>query len=695
MSFYVRHAAQFADRVAGRVCSHRAGWPGVLLLTLGWLLTGSVMLAGQPAVESETPPSVMALSFEELLNVNVDKVYGASRYEQRVTQAPASVSLVTRDEIVRQGHRTLGEVLRSVNGLFLTDDRNYSYLGIRGFNRPGDYNARVLLLVDGHRMNDNVFEQGLYGQEAIVDVDLIERVEVIRGPSSSIYGANAFLGVVNVFTRRGRDLNGFEVSGEAGGYEAYKARVAYGKQFEDGPEVLVSGSWFESAGDDRYFFPEFNSPTNNNGVAVNSDEERAFHFNGSARWDDFTISGAWMWREKNVPTASFGTLFNDGGLTTVDERAYLDVKYEREVRPDVRVMARAGYDHATYEGDYPSDVGAGRFLNVDESHGDWLSAEWQMNWKPAERYTLVMGGDYREHLRIEQLNYDVGVPPTVNLDDDRDERNAGVYAQAELALLTNLLVNAGVRYDHYSSFGDTVNPRAGLIYSPWTNTALKLLYGQAFRAPSAYERFYISPGSSKANPDLEPETIDTYEIVLEQQLPAHLRFTASGYYYEIENLASQVVDLNDGLPVYQNTEEVRAQGLELELAGRWAHGVSARLSYALQRAEDQTTGAELSNSPRHNAKLSLIVPVLEDHLFAGLEAQFLSEMQTVMGKRTDSIFLINATLFSRELAPGLELSASIYNLLDERDGFSASSEHVQDTIPQLGRSFRVKATWRF
>src|SRR6185436_13609357 len=125
-------------------------------------------------------------------------VYGASKYEQKISQALSSVTIVTSDEIKKQGYRTLAEILRSVRGLFITDDRAYSYLGIRGFGRPSDYNSRVLVLVDGHRMNDNIYDSVLIGTEGVVDVDLINRVEVIRGPSSSIYGDNAFFGVVNI-----------------------------------------------------------------------------------------------------------------------------------------------------------------------------------------------------------------------------------------------------------------------------------------------------------------------------------------------------------------------------------------------------------------------------------------------------------------------------------------------------------------
>jgi outer membrane receptor protein involved in Fe transport len=104
---------------------------------------------------------------------------------------------------------------------------------------------------------------------------------------------------------------------------------------------------------------------------------------------------------------------------------------------------------------------------------------------------------------------------------------SGVFAQAEVALMTNLLLNAGVRYDHFETFGDTVNPRLALIYSPTHSTTLKALYGTAFKAPNAYELYYSGP-NNKGNTGLTPETIDTYELVFEQGITTNLTFTAAG-----------------------------------------------------------------------------------------------------------------------------------------------------------------------
>src|SRR6185436_12590008 len=114
----------------------------------------------------------------------IERVFGASKYEQKVTRAPAAVTIVTGEEMSQFGHRTLADVLRSIRGLYVTTDRNYANFGIRGFSRPGDFNTRVLLVVDGHRMNDNLYGSALIGREAMTEVDSIERVEVIRGPSS-------------------------------------------------------------------------------------------------------------------------------------------------------------------------------------------------------------------------------------------------------------------------------------------------------------------------------------------------------------------------------------------------------------------------------------------------------------------------------------------------------------------------------
>lgn len=695
MSLKTRTYAHYPNTAWGRLSVTAAGSGGRILFTASALMIFSALGVVCTGAESSGGASnVMALSLEQLLEVNVDKVYGASKYEQKLTQAPSSVSLVARDEIQKQGYRTLADVLRSVNGVYVTDDRNYSYVGMRGFNRPGDYNSRVLLLVDGHRLNDSVYDQGLYGTEAFLDVDLIERVEVIRGPSSSIYGNNAFFGVVNVITRRGRSVNGLETTGEAGDHETFKGGFTYGKQYDSGWEFLLSGSLYDSAGERRVYFPELDAPATNNGMAENTDGDRAYHLYGSVGYADVTLTGGWAWRRKEIPTASYATTFNDGGELTEDARAYLDLKGEHDFSDAVKFIGHVAYDYSWYRGEYPYGAGLGRVLNLDDAQGEAVSGDWQWNWQAWAGGKLILGGDFRENLRMQQENWDEA-PYALYLSDEREGRNLGAFAQAEISLLTNLVLNAGARFDHYSTFGETVNPRLALIYEPWTATTFKALYGEAYRAPNAYELYYAYPGQAKANPNLQPEEIRTYELVWEQRLPAHLRFSAAAYHYEVKNLTSQIIDPGDGLLVFQNQAAAHASGLELALEARFTNGFMARVAYAIQSAEDEITDLELSNSPHNLAKLNVSAPVWRDKVFAGIDLQYSSPVTTVMGNQSRDIWLLNATLFSRPVGENLEISATLYNVLDERHGFSASTEHVQDTIPLPGRSFRLKATYRF
>ena len=637
-----------------------------------------------PAPDEIRPTRAMSLSLDQLLEVQVDKVYGASRYEQRITEAPSSVSVVTRDEIEKQGHRTLAEVLKGVRGLYITTDRVYSYLGIRGFGRPSDYNSRVLVLIDGHRVNDNIFDGALLGTESVVDVGNIERVEVVRGPSSSLYGDNAFFGVINVITRSGAAVNGLEVTAWVGGNDSYKGRLSYGRVFTNGLELLLSGSWYESAGERRLYYREFDDVASNNGVARNSDADQAYKASARLGYGDFTLNGSWSRRTKQIPTASFETLFNSGREVAVDEYAYADLKFQHTVNERLELMARAYYDFYSFEGEYPYNSAAPgnpiiRVLNKNQDRGEWAGTEFQTTAQLGGRIKAVGGVSFRGDLRQYQTSYDVN-PRTVYQRADTPSWNMGFYGQVEVTVLSNLLVSGGLRYDYYDTFGGTLNPRLSVIYSPWRSSTLKLLYGQAYRAPNSFESYQAS---------LDPESVRTYELVWEQQLPAHLRFTSAAYRYEVQHLISDIAGS------FQNVGGVSAHGVELELDGRWESGVTARASYALQRAEDDRTHQELSNSPRHLGKGSLSVPLYVDKVFAGLELQYYSSVGSRSGRDLGDYVVANLTLSTRELVRGVSLSASVYNLFDTRFRQPVPASHLQDSVAQPGREFRVKLTYRF
>ena len=549
-------------------------------------------------VIAQTPADLEKKSLEELMNLEVESVYSASKYSQKVTEAPSSVSIVTSEQIQRYGYRTLADILRSVRGFYVTNDRNYIYLGVRGFARPGDYNTRVLLLIDGHRINDNVYDQASLGRDLPIEVDLIERVEIVRGSSSSLYGTSAFFAVINVITKRGRDIKGIEVSAAAESFGTFKTRLTYGKK-TDNFELLVSGSHYGSHGQRQLYFKEFDTPLTNNGVAVDADDEEASSAFANLSFRDFTLHGTYGSREKGIPTGSFGTVFNDPRTRTKDRRGYLDLQYEHTFSNQWGVLARASYDSYRYDGVYIYDFSDNStpllVVQKDYSRGSWWSGELQLT-KILGRNRLNLGTEYRDNLTQNQGNYDVD-PQLTNLDDRRKSKNVAFFLQNEFSIRENLTVSVGARYDHHSTFGGTINPRLALIYHPMAKTTVKLLYGEAYRAPNNYELYYGSGSTLQTTPTLRPETITTNELVFEKYLGDHLRLSASGYVYRIKGLISQETNPADGSITFINKEQVASKGLELEIEGKLGGGIEGNLAYTLQDTRDRETGQDLTNSP--------------------------------------------------------------------------------------------------
>jgi outer membrane receptor protein involved in Fe transport len=649
-------------------------------------------LAVAPAAHAQSK-SLQELSIEDLLRVEVQRVFGASERLQPVTEAPSSVTIVTSDEIALYGFRTLADLLRSVRGFYVTNDRNYSYVGVRGFGRAGDYNTRVLLLVNGHRVNDNVFDQAAVGYDFGIDARLFERVEVIRGPSSSLYGTSAFFAVVNVITRSGDSINGGMVEAAAGSLGERLTRIAIGRHLDNGVNVAVSGSYRQDDGMKRLFFPAFDQPTTNGGVAEGLDAEQVGSFYGQFAFRNLTITAADGERAKDVPTASFGSIFNlqDPRERTVDRRSFVTAEYVRALR-DTRLSLRASYDRYAYRGYYPLENEGGTAAVLLDADGA-LGVRWGVDGRVTRalpgRQTLTAGAEFVDNVHQNQWE-SYSDPAAEGFSLQQSSVQSAAFIQDEVKLRRWLLFDGGVRFDHYNDF-HRLSPRAAVIVVPSVNQSFKYLFGRAFRAPNVYELYYFRT----TPPGLRPESIDTHEIVWEQYTASWLRTSASAYTHKTTNLISLAVVNPDsifGTYGFVNDGTATARGLEFEAEVRTPRGMQLVGSYALQRATDQATGLSLSNSPEHLAKLRVSVPLPVRNAFASIDLQHLSNRTALAGTTVPGATIANV-LYRQQLTRSLQVVASARNLFDRRYADPASDEHLQDAIEQNGRTLQVRLSW--
>ena len=232
------------------------------------LLAALPLWADDPA--PDTPPQdLTALTLEQLLNVRVE---GAALHAQTLRDAPASVTVITAEDIYKYGYRTLGEAMASVRGFTLNDNRTYQSVGVRGFNLPWDYGSRILVMVNGHNMADHVFDSMLwFGDDFPIDMHLVKQIEIIRGPSSALYGSNGEFATINIITKTPEEAGPPSLSTEFGSFGEKKAQMMATVPISKRAKVLLSGTVFNNSGESPLYFP---------GPGHSGDQSRTGHRHG-------------------------------------------------------------------------------------------------------------------------------------------------------------------------------------------------------------------------------------------------------------------------------------------------------------------------------------------------------------------------------------------------------------------------------
>ncbi len=650
----------------------------------------SALRAGDGS-SSPNPASKAAAPGEEALFQNLPVVEAATLHIQTLEDAPASVTIVTAAEIRRFGYRTLADALRNVRGFYMTSDRMYQYSGVRGIAIPGDYNSRFLIMVNGHSLTENVYNSNnFFGQDFGLDMELVERIEIIRGPTSALYGSNGMLASINVITRSPVDAPRGAVSVEGGSFGQKKTLVSSAMNLGKGANLLLSASVFNDSGRElRVSADEGGEAVS--GLAHGVDAQRGYHTFANLVWNKWSFTGYFNSREVRAPLYGSGSIFDDSGSWILDQRNFVAATYSSDIGLNGKLRWNNYYDQYRYRDriDYPLD-GGDIEDNRTSAYGDWITSQLTFTHPVKKLGDLTAGMQGQLEVRNLQINEDAAPERIPILRISRPDRSAALFAQQEWKLTPKLTAYFGLRFDVSKNFGNFASPRLAVVFRPSQKTSYKLVYGRPFRNPSAYEQFYDDGLALHANPYLVQETASSVEGSVERKLNSRLTALVNAYQHRLNNVI-EAQFLDDGLQGYVNAGARRSTGVEFELAGHPARWIETAASLALQRAVRSAENSRLPNSPGRLAKFRVGLPLFREKLVASGGLQHMDSRFTASHGRVRSAWLTEATLSTNRLLGDFDLIGGVRNLLNWQ--YEDPVDLTSDRLPADGRTVYVKLVW--
>lgn len=660
-------------------------------------------------------------------------VITASRVLENIKKSAASISVITERDIESMGARYLVDVFKNIPGMnaWYYNDGVYK-IDSRGFFKSTG--QHMLLMVNSHPLNESFL--GGFSTFLTMTVENVKQIEIIRGPGSALYGANAFAGVINVITKDAQDIDGLEVIARTGSYQTQHYNALFGKRFTD-IGLTLNINYYKTDGYDAYIEQDRQSLIDQlmpfsvslaPGNAINPEEK--FDVFGQVKYKGFTLEGRYIDGEKERPISIANTLTEGNTAPWVDY--YVSLNYEYELSEKWSVAAKVYRNFSRIENNvqgyapgaalptaplglpeiFPEGVKA-KFSQDNNRAGTELQAKYNMT----ETNTIVSGVTYE---KMEQSNIKyaanfrytpiqnviVRLPAIMDF-TEADSHNKAVSRTFTAGFVEDLWditedfrVTLGARYDHYSDFGGSFNPRAGAVWQFLEGYDLKILYGRAFRAPSFYELYSRNNPSFVGNPDLKPEIVDTYEVSIGADPTDALSARLTGFRNDVQDsvdIVNQVDPSGFSQRVFQNKSELRTQGVEVELKYDFGKGTYMGMNYTFQDGENLDTNEGFWSNPQHkgnvmaNVRMTKYFNLQTNLYFEGARKR--SEGDT--RDEPEGFAVLDLTLIARKFIEGLEVRASIYNVLDKEYVIPTSVDSLPVDFPMPGRSFLVEASYAF
>lgn len=692
---------------------------------------GTLALLAAPAAPAG---ELWDLSLAELGKIRITSIATGTRTP--VDKAAAVASVITADDILAMGATDVDQVLETVPGLHVTrSDQAYAprYV-IRGIT--SSYNPQTLVLINGIPLT-SLFVGNRGNAWGGMPVRAIARIEIIRGPGSALYGADAFAGVINIVTKSRQDLEGTQVVARAGSFATRALALEQGASvagFDVGLvlEAEATDGWRATVAQDRQsLFDQFyGSSASLAPGPVNTGKKMLDARLDIARGESRLRAGYQGRFDMGTGTGVFEALDPHGRARS--ERINADYTWSRrEVAPGWGLDARVSYFRALQETRglwlLPPGATVPDASNTLHTYADGLSgnpgyrednvrAEASARYEGAAAHVVRLGaGVYRGDMFkvTETKNFYPDLSPRPGLQDvsdssetylpERDRKSAYAFAQDEWKLAPAWQLTSGLRYDHYSDFGDTTNPRLALVWAPDNRHATRLLYGRAFRAPALAELFTSSNPVALGNPQLKPETIDSYELAFTDNVSAALLYTVNVFHYRIDDLIT-FVPTGLGTVQAQNSGRRHGDGLELEADYSPLATLRLLLNFSCQRAVDETTGRAVGEAPGQEAYARSEWGLLPGWRLDG-QLTWNGEQKRAAGDNRAPVAattVVDLTLRRLDVIAGLDLAASVRNLLDEDvrepspgPGPAFPFTAMPGDFPMPGRSVYGEVTYRY
>jgi len=657
----------------------------ILLSTL--LCTSVFALDGEMLALNDTK----LYTLEELMEMTITTIATGTPLEEKFV--PGSITVITAKQMKENGARTFQQALEQVPGVHIYPGKSFAMkkgISIRGIQT--NTNPHVLIMLDGISLGSANYGSPVFPFN--MPTSIIEKIEIIRGPGSALYGADAFSGVINIISKKHETIEN-QAGARYGSFYTVEGFTQVKTEIGE-LKIGLAASLVDTDGDNGRRIQEDSLGSSAPSLApgpLNS-QYNTTYVHADLHYKEFDLNMMFS-NTNDSGTHSWASQSLDPDGKVENETYLLDLKHTNKTwLKDTTIKTDISFTSYDILADY--NVVPGVVRVTPGFSEDIYAFNTRFIYSGIDNHLATFGIGYK-HSSIRDITHkfnNTELPANANFIDEVSRRNYYGFIQDEYKINDSLNLVAGLRYDDYDDFGGTTNPRISLIWQQSDDLTIKTMYGRAFRAPAFNELYLKNNALSLGNPDLDPETIDTYEVIFEYRAPLYTKLNL--YYYEAQDLITYVDDPGATSKSAQNQAAINAYGLELDLSYNINEKVNLSGNYAFVHAEYDDTKRKVEDIVPHQVFAQLEYKPANDW---NVNTQFFyfskrERLETDTRDKLDADTLVNLSVTKNNLIKNLDAVVAVRNLFDS-DYREPSDGKIAEDYPMEGFNIFAELTYKF